>query len=94
MFHNSHPNNEEISKGCETIYNRLLSILKEEGLEPLESVGENFNPEIHEAVLIESGEEDLDNKILEEWQKGYKFKTKLIRPAKVKVYQKKQPNEE
>lgn len=86
MLDNSHPENNEIIAGTRLIYNKLMSILKEEGLEPIETVGRDFNPEIHEAVLIESGENDADDKIVAELQKGYLFKEKLLRPSKVKVY--------
>ncbi len=58
--------------------------MKKEGLEEIKSVGEKFNPEIHEAVeMLES--EKPEGEILEEIQKGYKLNGKLIRAAKVKV---------
>ncbi|MCI0496378.1 nucleotide exchange factor GrpE [candidate division KSB1 bacterium] len=72
--------------GAELIYQKLLNILKEEGLEKFESVGSKFNPEVHEAIVIEQGDEDRDDEVIEEWQKGYFFESKLLRPAKVKVY--------
>lgn len=84
LLNNSHSYSKEIIK---LIYNKLMSILKEEGLQQIESVGKEFNPEIHEAVLTEHSGDDSNNKILEEWQKGYLFKSKLLRPAKVKVSQ-------
>ena len=86
MFNNTHPDSENVLAGSKVIYDKLISILSDEGLQPLESVGKDFDPEFHEAVLIESGDDDLDNKIIDEWQKGYLFKSKLLRPAKVKVY--------
>lgn len=92
MLNNSHAESEEVVKGIKLIYDKLISILEDEGLQQIESIGKDFNPEIHEAVLIESGDDNQDNKILEEWQKGYLFKSKLLRPAKVKVCQTTQKN--
>lgn len=55
------------------------------GLEPLESVGTEFNPEVHEAVeVVAVGSED-DNRVVEELQPGYKFGDRLLRPARVRV---------
>lgn len=92
MLNNSHPNSDEVIKGVKLIYDKLISILKDEGLRQIESIGKDFNPEIHEAVLTESGANDLDNKIFQEWQRGYFFKSKLLRPAKVTVYQSTEQN--
>lgn len=55
------------------------------GVEPVESVGANFNPEIHEAVeMVETGPE-YDGKIVGEFARGYKFGERLLRPARVQV---------
>ena len=83
MFENSSEKNDVIK----LIYNKFLSVLKEEGLELIESVDKEFDPEFHEAIMIETGDDDdCNNKILAEIQKGYIFKEKLLRPAKVNVY--------
>ncbi|MEM4336611.1 MAG: nucleotide exchange factor GrpE [Candidatus Woesearchaeota archaeon] len=77
------PESKNFIKGIELIYAQLFSILKEEGLEPIESLGKKFNPYFHEVLMREnSGEEDI---ILEEFQKGYLLNGKLIRTAKVKI---------
>ncbi|MEE4312216.1 MAG: nucleotide exchange factor GrpE [candidate division KSB1 bacterium] len=76
-----------VMEGVRAIYMKLLSILEKEGLEPIESLGKNFDPNLHEAVSIERGNEDMHNVILDEWEKGYTFKSKLLRPAKVIVCQ-------
>jgi len=55
------------------------------GLAPLESEGQDFNPEIHEAVEIVPVESDQDNKVIAEYQTGYKFGDRLLRPARVRV---------
>lgn len=69
--------------GVRHLYNKLKTILKNEGLEEIKSLGEKFNPELHEVVENEKGEKE--GVITEEVQKGYKLHGKLIRPSKVKI---------
>jgi molecular chaperone GrpE len=76
---------EKYAKGVELIYQRLLETLKKAGLEPIEAKGKIFDPNIHEAVQRLTTEEAEDHTVLEEFQKGYNFKGKLLRPAWVKV---------
>ncbi len=88
MFDNSQHIEEAQLNVNKLIYAKLITILENEGLEPIDAVGEEFDPEWHEAVVIEKGEDGEDNIVLEEWEKGYLFKSKLLRPAKVKVFKK------
>lgn len=78
---------KNVMDGVSAIYMKLLSILEKEGLEPIESMGKVFDPMVHEAVSVERGNDDMHNVILDEWEKGYTFKSKLLRPAKVIVCQ-------
>lgn len=55
------------------------------GLTPVVSVGEVFNPEMHEAVELVACSPDKDGRVIEEMQTGYKFGNKLLRPARVRV---------
>jgi molecular chaperone GrpE len=55
------------------------------GLKPITSVGEQFNPEIHEAVEIVPVSAEEDNNVIEEFQTGYRFGERLLRPARVRV---------
>ena len=55
------------------------------GLSAIVSEGEDFNPEVHEAVEIVPVETDQDNKVIAEYQTGYKFGDRLLRPARVRV---------
>jgi molecular chaperone GrpE len=73
------------AKGIELIYQRFADTLKRLGAEPIESVGRKFDPNIHEAVQREQTEEAEDQTVLEEYQRGYNFRGKLLRPAWVKV---------
>ena len=76
---------KEYVKGIEIIYTRLLETLKRQGLEPIETAGQKFDPNHHEAVQREHTEDAEDQAILAELQRGYNFKGKLLRPAWVKV---------
>jgi len=74
--------------GIKQLYNQLLSVLKDNGLEEIKSVGEKFNPALHE--VVEANPEQgrgTELTIIEEVQKGYKLHGKVIRPSKVKVGQ-------
>jgi molecular chaperone GrpE len=76
---------KEYAKGMELIYQRLYESLKKLGLEPIDSTGQVFDPNLHHAVeKVETGEA-ADQTILEEYQRGYNFKGRLLRPAMVKV---------
>lgn len=68
--------------GIRLIYRKFMGILESQGLSRIEAEGKEFDPNFHEAVLYEEGEE---GKVLAELQKGYKFKDRVIRPAIVKV---------
>lgn len=76
---------DSIKKGVEMIYKSLLEILNKEGLETFESRGKKFDPRLHEAISVKETTETEPGVVVEEFQKGYKFKNKLLRPAKVSV---------
>jgi molecular chaperone GrpE len=78
---------DEYRKGVELIYQQLRTALQKLGLEPIESVGGQFNPYMHEAVALVDTDEHEENHVLEELQRGYLFKNRLLRPARVKVAQ-------
>ena len=73
------------AKGVQLIYQRLQEILKKLGLEPMQTAGQQFDPNRHQAVERVPTEAADDQAILGEFQKGYLFKGKLLRPAMVKV---------
>jgi molecular chaperone GrpE len=73
------------AKGVELIYQRFFEALKKMGVEPIEAQGRKFDPNIHQAVERVQTEEAEDQTVLAEFQKGYNFKGKLLRPAMVKV---------
>jgi molecular chaperone GrpE len=75
----------DYAKGVELIYQRLFDALKKLGLEPIGTEGQQFDPNLHQAVERVETEEAADQTILGEYQRGYNFKGKLLRPAMVKV---------
>jgi molecular chaperone GrpE len=77
--------NKEYARGMELIYQRLMEALRKTGLEPIPSDPPLFNPHIHHAVEMVDTKDHPDQTILEEYQRGYQFKGRLLRPAMVKV---------
>jgi molecular chaperone GrpE len=75
----------DYAKGVELIYHRMLDALKKMGLEPIETAGKMFDPNLHQAVERVQTEDAEDQAIVGEFQRGYNFKGKLLRPAMVKV---------
>ena len=75
----------DYAKGVELIYQRLYDTLKKLGLEPIESVGGPFDPNVHQAVERVETDNAEDQTVLGEFQRGYNFKGKLLRPAMVRV---------
>lgn len=76
---------DSLVKGIEMVYKQLDQALVGEGLEVIPSVGEAFDPHYHQAVMQVESDEFESGYIVEELQKGYKLKDKVIRPAMVKV---------
>jgi molecular chaperone GrpE len=76
---------ESITKGMEMVYSSLEDILRSKGLEPIEAVGKKFDPHYHEAMMKSPSNEVANNTVIEEFQRGYKIKKKVLRYAKVKV---------
>lgn len=78
--------NNDFMKGFTLIYEKLASLLKNEGMTFMKAKGEDFNPNFHEALMMENTDnESQDGKVLEEWEKGYMFNDSVLRVAKVKV---------
>jgi molecular chaperone GrpE len=72
-------------QGLELIRQRMFDALKKLGLEPIIAQGEPFDPHIHHAVEMVETEDVPDHTVLGEFQRGYNFKGRLLRPAMVKV---------
>jgi len=76
---------KEYARGIELIYQRTLDTLKKLGLEAMETQGTTFDPNVHHAIEMVNTEEAEDQSVLGEFQRGYRFKGKLLRPALVRV---------
>ncbi|KON86987.1 heat shock protein GrpE [Sporosarcina globispora] len=84
------PENEQaksILQGMEMVYRSLLEAIKKEGTEQIEAVGKEFDPHLHQAVMQVEDENFDSNIVVDEFQKGYKLKDRVIRPSMVKVNQ-------
>ena len=79
---------ESYSKGMELIFTQLKTALEHAGLEEIKALGEEFDPNVHNAVMTEDSEEHDDGKISKVLQKGYKLNDKVIRPSMVAVVRK------
>ena len=75
----------EFYKGVELIYREFVDVLRRAGLEPLDTKGRLFDPHLHQAVETLESALHRDQEIVEELQRGYKLKHRLLRPAIVKV---------
>jgi molecular chaperone GrpE len=76
---------KDYAKGVEMIYQRMADTLKKAGLEPIEAAGKPFDPHVHQAVERVPTDEAPEDTVLSEFQRGYMFKGKLLRPSMVKV---------
>jgi molecular chaperone GrpE len=75
----------EFRGGVDLIYKQLQDALQKLGLRPVPAQGELFDPHLHEAIEMVDTTEAADHQILEELQRGYKLKDRLLRPSMVRV---------
>lgn len=71
--------------GMEKIYKQMMTALEEIGVKPIEAVGQEFNPDYHNAVMHVEDEELGENTVAEEFQKGYMYRETVVRHSMVKV---------
>ncbi len=74
-----------VASGMEMIYKQLMTVLTDMGVTPIEAVGQEFDPNLHNAVMHVENEELGENIIAEEFQKGYKYKDMVLRFSMVTV---------
>jgi molecular chaperone GrpE len=72
-------------KGVELIHSKLRDLLRKQGVTPIEALGTDFDPNLHQAVLHEASPGHRDGEVIGEMRKGYKLGDRLLRPAMVKV---------
>jgi len=78
----------DLRSGLELIYRQFQDALQKMGVQPIESVGKPFDPRVHEAVEMVDTTEAEDHHVLDELQRGYNYKGRLLRPAMVRVARK------
>jgi len=76
---------EGYRKGVELIHRRALDVLRKRGVEPFDTIGQDFDPTWHEAVASEPANGRRDGEITAEMSRGYRIGQRLLRPAQVKV---------
>ena len=81
----SSPEKSEFHVGVELIHKQLQDALAKLGVQPISAKGQQFDPRYHEAIEMVDTENVKDHEVLEELQRGYKLKDRLLRPAMVKV---------
>ncbi len=71
--------------GVDLIYKQLQDALAKLGVQPIAAKGQQFDPRMHEAIEMVETSDAADHEVLDEWQRGYKYKDRLLRPAMVRV---------
>ena len=78
---------KSLQKGVQMVHESLLRALKDNGLEVIETEGQTFDPNVHQAVVQDDNPDYESGEITQELQKGYKLKDRVLRPSMVKVNQ-------
>jgi molecular chaperone GrpE len=81
----SSPEKSEFHAGVELIHKQLQNALAKIGVQPVAAEGQQFDPRFHEAIEMVDRQDLPDHEVIEELQRGYKLKDRLLRPAMVKV---------
>ena len=76
---------DAFAQGMEKVYKHFMTVLEQVGVKPIEAVGNEFNPDFHNAVMHVDDEEVGENIVVEEFQKGYMYKESVVRHSMVKV---------
>ena len=75
----------DLRSGLELIYRQFQDALQKLGVQPIDAVGKPFDPRLHEAIEMVDTTEAPDHEVLDEFQRGYNYKGRLLRPAMVRV---------
>ena len=79
------PGAESYRQGLEIIHRAMLDMLRKRGVTPIDAVGTDFDPELHQAVAYEDAPNRRDGEVIEEFRRGFRLGDRLVRPAMVKV---------
>jgi molecular chaperone GrpE len=72
-------------RGIDLIHKQMLDLLRKRGVTPIEALGADFDPNVHQAVIHEPSDQHREGEVMEELQRGYKLGDRLLRPTMVKV---------
>lgn len=81
----SHHAPGKVEEGIKAIQRQLMNVLQAEGVAPFESVGEKFDPDLHEAVTTDPADGSPEGTVVREFQRGYRWGSEVLRHAKVSV---------
>lgn len=96
MFKNSEneAGNKSLWEGAKMIYDKLILILNDFGVQKIEALGSEFDPQLHEAIMMQkTDQKDHNGKVISVFQEGFLLNDRLIRPSKVVVGQYQDPHE-
>jgi molecular chaperone GrpE len=79
------PGSDPYRQGLEIIHRGLLELLRKRGVTPIDAVGADFDPHVHQAVSYEEAPDKRDGEVIAEFRRGYRLGDRLLRPAMVKV---------
>jgi molecular chaperone GrpE len=79
------PEAEAFRKGIELIHKQMFDLLRKRGVTPLDALGADFDPNVHQAVIHEVSDDHREGEVMQELQRGYRIGDRLLRPAMVKV---------
>jgi molecular chaperone GrpE len=79
------PGAESYRQGLEIIHRALMDMLRKRGVTPIEAIGTDFDPQLHQAVSYEDDPSRRDGEVTEEFRRGYRLGERLLRPSMVKV---------
>lgn len=88
------PEADSVVSGVKLVYEKLLKLLGDHHVEPIEALGQPFDPRLHEALMQEPCETLPPDSVLREIQRGYKLHDRVLRPARVVVSKAPEPSEE
>ena len=79
------PDADAFRKGIELIHKQMFDLLRKRGVTPIDALGADFDPNVHQAVIHEVSDEHREGEVMQELQRGYRLGDRLLRPAMVKV---------
>jgi molecular chaperone GrpE len=79
------PGADSYRQGLEIIHRALMDMLRKRGVTPIDAVGTDFDPQVHQAVAYEEAADRRDGEVMEQFTRGYRLGDRLVRPAMVKV---------